>query len=1102
MQKSTRFGFSFTKFVSRLYFFPKHTNCPALSANLFFCIAVLIAGVGTANGQTATETRTILASSNLSGLYLSGSTNGETKNDGDMLNLSNTAGASRGWATFDLSGLPAGAVISNAKVIFTVYTITRSGQINEIHGFTGSPASLSPLDLYNAIGAPETGLILNQYAWTVDPAKNIIDLGNIGSPATNYLQTNIASNAVNLGFVRAKKAETVFELEITYSFPTAPPSCPAPGSSSPTDGANLVPVNGKITWLPTLSATAYDVYLGTSPDPELVKSITDGSVAYSFDPQLATNTRYYYKIVPKNLKGDAEGCQILSFTTSPLPVYCVPASTDCSQDDDIKNVTFSTLNNNGSLCNSDGYTDYSATVPAPVIPTAQTLPISVTVGAGGTEYAGVWIDFNKNGVFENTEFTSLGGAVGSTLTGNIVIPANAATGFTKMRVRVKYNVALTGDDACAAYIGFNNGETEDYTLNFTSCTFPVITAISPDTTICEGSKISLVVKQGKLNNATAWKWYTGSCGGTLAGTGDTLKITPNSTAVYYVRGEGGCAPALECDSIKVTVNEIPFAPAVVPVGSICKDSVLLLEAAGSLIPGPGTLVLNSLDTGKALIPDGTATGLTSTLTSSIVFGAVINSIKVKLNLTHTYPGDMIINLKAPNGKILNLYKYNTAQGTGTVAVDGGWFNALITSSDTTTFRYVPTPFQYGRPPLPGPYRPDAYNTTIATVTVQNPAGFTSDATSFSDLYSVVSGDWTLAMADGAAVDSGYFKNWSLTIDYFVPKGYPVVWTPASSLFTDKNATQAYDGITPLYKVYAKPGTTTTYKATAVNGPCTSPTATNVLVTVNEPISNVKAPSGTRVCEFTSAQFVTSAQGTSPAYQWQINKGDGLFTNLGNDDNYSGTKKDTLKIIGAPFAWNGYRYRCKVTSLTPCTTIDSSAAAVLTIDPTPVVALKAFPYTHLLPALKTTISVSSAPAAKSYTWYRNDSLLTDITGATFEADIDHLGDYKVTVVDVNGCTSTSPVLSIADSATQNLFVYPNPNTGRFQVRYHSAAGNVLPRILILYDSKGALVFRKTYTIGKSYDKMDVNLYGFSKGVYFLHLLDANGKRIANTKLIVQ
>lgn len=52
------------------------------------------------------------------------------------------------------------------------------------------------------------------------------------------------------------------------------------------------------------------------------------------------------------------------------------------------------------------------------------------------------------------------------------------------------------------------------------------------------------------------KWYTGSCGGTLIGTGASISVSPTSNTTYFVRVEGFCN-STTCTSSTVTVNALP-----------------------------------------------------------------------------------------------------------------------------------------------------------------------------------------------------------------------------------------------------------------------------------------------------------------------------------------------------------------------------------------------------------------------------------------------------------------------------------------------------------------------------------------------------------------
>jgi GEVED domain/CARDB/Secretion system C-terminal sorting domain len=69
----------------------------------------------------------------------------------------------------------------------------------------------------------------------------------------------------------------------------------------------------------------------------------------------------------------------------------------------------------------------------------------------------VWIDYNKNNVFDANELAASGTRTTSTAT--ITIPSTATLGATRMRVSLKKTGAPT---ACEV---FDNGEVEDYTVN-------------------------------------------------------------------------------------------------------------------------------------------------------------------------------------------------------------------------------------------------------------------------------------------------------------------------------------------------------------------------------------------------------------------------------------------------------------------------------------------------------------------------------------------------------------------------------------------------------------------------------------------------------------
>jgi hypothetical protein len=58
--------------------------------------------------------------------------------------------------------------------------------------------------------------------------------------------------------------------------------------------------------------------------------------------------------------------------------------------------------------------------------------------------------------------------------------------------------------------------------------------------ICPGIAVNLTALGGTLGANANWRWYSGSPGGTLEGTGTSITVTPAITTTYYVQAEGDC----------------------------------------------------------------------------------------------------------------------------------------------------------------------------------------------------------------------------------------------------------------------------------------------------------------------------------------------------------------------------------------------------------------------------------------------------------------------------------------------------------------------------------------------------------------------------------
>ncbi len=139
------------------------------------------------------------------------------------------------------------------------------------------------------------------------------------------------------------------------------------------------------------------------------------------------------------------------------------------------------------------------------------------------------------------------------------------------------------------------------TISYTvPCQAPAIPALSAgSTSICPGSSTTILAT-GALNDATAWRLYTGSCGGTFVASSASgqFSVAPSVTTTYFVRGEGGCVTPGNCASITITVLPLENAGFSWPLSMICQDSATLLPTisgvtGGTFSAGPIGLALNA-----------------------------------------------------------------------------------------------------------------------------------------------------------------------------------------------------------------------------------------------------------------------------------------------------------------------------------------------------------------------------------------------------------------------------------------------------------------------------------------------------------------------------
>jgi Metallo-peptidase family M12B Reprolysin-like/Secretion system C-terminal sorting domain len=288
----------------------------------------------------------------------------------------------------------------------------------------------------------------------------------------------------------------------------------------------------------------------------------------------------------------------------------------------------------------------------------------------------------------------------------------------------------------------------------------------------------------------------------------------------------------------------------------------------------------------------------------------------------------------------------------------------------------------------------------------------------------------------------------------------------------------------------------------LNGTCTSNLVSSAAtLTVNTLVEITGQPVNRSICAGANTNFTVTATGSTITYQWQQSVNGGAFVNIANAAPFSGASTATLALTNTPVDLNTYRFRVIVSGV-PCGSVTSNIVT-LTVNPLPSAVLVASGYTRLTPYVNTTLFTTVSPVGTySYQWFRSGTLVAGATGSSLPVNIDGFGEYNVIVTDVNGCSSSSNRVTIADSVSNMVFVYPNPNRGQFQVRYYSANNTTTGYTVIVYDSKGARVYNKQFPISRTYDRMDINLNNVLGGVYMLEVRDANGKKLASSSVIIQ
>lgn len=192
---------------------------------------------------------------------------------------------------------------------------------------------------------------------------------------------------------------------------------------------------------------------------------------------------------------------------------------------------------------------------------------------------------NSNGTYD-FGYRSMGsnsGVISFTLSNNGTIDATL-TGTPKLQISGSHTAVFTIDESSTSAVIASGGSTTftvQYTpspsfegVNTAVLTIPSndpltpyilnlkgTTQLEPDqvnigtSTICEGQSTTITQSNGIIGAGEQWVWYSGNCGNTQVGTGESITVSPTVTTDYFVRAETTAGvPLTGCASGRVTVS--------------------------------------------------------------------------------------------------------------------------------------------------------------------------------------------------------------------------------------------------------------------------------------------------------------------------------------------------------------------------------------------------------------------------------------------------------------------------------------------------------------------------------------------------------------------
>ncbi|MCB2409409.1 proprotein convertase P-domain-containing protein [Hymenobacter lucidus] len=474
----------------------------------------------------------------------------------------------------------------------------------------------------------------------------------------------------------------------------------------------------------------------------------------------------------------------------------------------------------------------------------------------------------------------------------------------------------------------------------------------------------------------------------LTGTVDMTTVGAYSFVITAtVQGDGNTSNDVLAAVTRTVVNATPTQSITAPAAA-CVDAPFTIAVASNSAAGS----IRGTQAPALAIPDNALTGASSTITLSgapaTATISAASTVRVTLNITHTYDGDLDIYLVGPGDA-----------GTLELSTDNGAAGANYTNTvlATGTTGAITT----GTAPFTGTYAPEGAIATAPTLNSGTGSGtYTLPATALNGV--AINGDWKLYVYDDATGDTGTLLNWSLTIaDPAIP----------STTITGPGTVSApvVSGGTSTFTVTGAPTGSNAYVVTTVTPAGCSTSATQSVNVTALPTASLTAATA-QVCAGTTYQLAGTVGGSATGGTY-TSSGTGTFS----------PNATTLNAVYTPSAADITAGSVVLTLTTtgPAACSAATASTTLTINPATTATFSYSGGTFCLSGINPTPTITGTAGG---TFSSTAGLSLDAATGAINLASSSTGTYVVTYSVGGSCPSSSTASVTITAAPSASFSY--------------------------------------------------------------------------------